>query len=197
MKVITLNATLLAGGLALAACAARASGIKPGVDLSKIRKVSVSSFDGAGGREVADEFVRQLLSAGLEVTDGQHPGDAILKGTVTNYMPARTLMVFLGKTTVLVPGGAPVTENNPILSPGAAQAVPESTAAGASNAQIASVSAEVSVAARLTDFSSGATLWSGSYSYEAFDMPAAVHAVIGVLTQSLGQALPQMNKRPQ
>ena len=185
--------TILAGGLMLTACAAKPAAVKPGVDFSRIRKISVASFEGAGGREVSDEFVRQLLAAGLEVTDNRHAGDATLKGTVTSYTPARTLMVFLGKTTVIIPGGQPVSENNPILPPGAAQAVPETAAAGGSNAQIASESAEISVAARLTD-PSGAALWSGNYSYEAFDMPAAVHAVIGVLAQSMGQALPQMKK---
>jgi len=127
---------ILAGGLMLTACAAKPAAVKPGVDFSRIRKISVASFEGAGGREVADEFVRQLLAAGLEVTDNRHAGDATLKGTVTSYTPARTLMVFLGKTTILAPGGQPLTVNNPILAPGSSQAVPQAAGLGVSNAQV-------------------------------------------------------------
>jgi hypothetical protein len=193
LKVIILNAVILAGSMALCACATKQKPIKSVADFSRIHKISVVPFEGTGGREVTDEFVRQLLALGLEVTDSQHPGDAVLKGAVEDYKPAHTLMVFLGKTTVLVPGGQPVTVNNPILSPGTAQVTPNA-AAGTRNAQVASVSAMVGVEAQLTEASSGAALWSGTYSYEAMDMPGAIQAVVGALAQSLGRLLSPMSR---
>jgi TolB-like protein len=155
----------------------------------------VTPFEGVGGREVTDEFVRELVRTGLEVTDAQHPGDAVLGGTVTEYRPNSTLMVFLGKTTVMAQGGQAVVVNNPIISPGASQAVPESAAAGAKSAQVASVNAVVGVTARLTDASSGQPLWSGSYSYEGFDLQGALQPVVSFMRQSMSRLLPQMNRR--
>jgi len=155
----------------------------------------VTPFEGAGGQEVADEFVRELVRTGLEVTDAQHPGDAILGGIVTEYKPNSTLMVFLGKTTLIAPGGQSVVLNNPIVSPGASQAVPESNEAGAQTAQVAAVSAVVGVTARLTDAASGKILWSGSYAYEGFDLHGALQPVVAFMMQSLARFLPQMNRR--
>jgi TolB-like protein len=143
---------------------------------------------------VTDEFVRELVRTGLEVRDAKHPGDAVLGGIVTEYKPNNTLMVFLGKTTVIAPGGQPVVQNNPMVSPGGSQAVPDSKAAGSQNAQVASVSAVVDVMARLTDVSSGKILWSGSYSYEGFDLQGALQPVVAFLMQSMSRLLPQMNR---
>ena len=86
-----------------------------------------------------------------------------------------------------------MTVNNPILSPGTAQVTPNA-AAGTRNAQVASVSAMVGVEAQLTEASSGAALWSGTYSYEAMDMPGAIQAVVGALAQSLGRLLSPMSR---
>ena len=155
----------------------------------------MTPFQGVGGREVTDEFVRELIRIGLEVTDAQHPGDAVLAGTVTEYRPSSTLMVFLGKTTVIAPGGQPVVLNNPLVSPGGSQAVPENTAAGAPHAQVASVSAVVGVAASLTEQASGKVLWSGNYSYEGLDVESAFQPVVAFMMQSMSRFLPRMNGR--
>jgi TolB-like protein len=194
LKAIILNSAILIGSLALCACATKPKLVNPSADFSKIHKISVVPFEGAGGREATDEFVRQLLAGGLEVTDDKHPGDAVLKGAVTSYNPAHTLIVFLGKTSVLEPGGQLLTVTNPVVSPGAAQVTPD-VATGTQSAQVASVSAVVEVAARLTDASSGSPIWSGSYSYEALDMPLAIQTVIGNLAQSLGHILPALNRQ--
>jgi TolB-like protein len=191
-----LNVTLLSVALALGACATKHPMAAAGTEFSKIRRVSVVPFEGTGGREVTDEFVRRLVLTGLEVTDARHPGDAILGGSVTDYKANRTLMVFLGKTTVIAPGGQPFVMNNPILAPGASQGAPESLVAGAQNAQVASVGAEVSVTASLTDASNGRLLWSGRYAYEGFDMDGALQPVVASLIRSLSSVVPQMNRRP-
>jgi len=184
---------LITGSVVLGACAMPRPAVQSGTDFSKIRRVSVTPFEGTGGHEVTDEFVRQLVRTGLEVTDAHHRGDAVLGGTVTDYKPSSTLMVFLGKTTVIGPGGQTAVVNNPIISPGASQAVPEGAASGARNAQVASVSAVVGVTASLTDASSKKILWSESYAYEGFDLPGAVQPVVAHMTQSLARFLPQMN----
>jgi hypothetical protein len=194
LKAINLSPTL-AAMIFLSACATSPKPVIPNVDLQKIHKISVVPFEGTGGREATDELVRQLLAAGLEVTDGQHPGDAVLRGAVTDYKPTRTLIVFLGKTTVLEPGGQPVSVNNPIVSPGTAQVTPDA-AGGAPNAQVASVSASVTVAAQLMVAASGVPVWSGSYSYEALDMPEALRIVSGVIVQSMAHLIPAMSRHP-
>ena len=42
-------------------------------------------FDGPGGSAATDEFVRELVGTGLAVSDAKHPGDVILRGTVTEH----------------------------------------------------------------------------------------------------------------
>src|ERR1017187_7497210 len=90
LKAIILNVAIVFGSLALCACATKPKLVNSSADFSKIHKISVVPFEGTGGREATDEFVRQLLAGGLEVTDDKHPGDAVLKGTVTSYNPAHT-----------------------------------------------------------------------------------------------------------
>ena len=187
-KVICLLSLIWTG------CAPSRTVVKPGVDLSKIRRISVIPFEGPGGREVTDEFVRQLVGTGIEVTDAKHAGDGVLKGTVLEFKPATTQMVFLGNTTLVTAGGQTAVVNNPILSSESSHASPEGTAMGLQNAQVASVSASVGVSAALLETSSGSPLWSGAFTYEGLDVQGALRVVVGALTQSLSGRVPQMRK---
>ncbi len=150
-------------------------------DFSKVRRISVQPLDGPGGAAATDEFVKQLVGTGLEVTDSRHPGDVILKGSVIDYKSNNQLMVFLGG-------------DNPIVTP-SSQATPEAAAIGAHKAQVASVMAIVAIQARLLDASTHNIVWADSYSYEGLDLPSALGAVVGSLKQSLGRSLQQMNRR--
>jgi hypothetical protein len=196
LKRTILNVMLVCGPWALGACAGRSVTYQPGVDLSKMKRVSVAPFDGPGGKEAADEFVRKLLAAGLEVSDVRHPGDLVLSGTVTDYKPTNTLMVFVGDTTLVGAGGQTIVVNDPVLSAGASQTMPEGAVMGGQNPQMASVHSVAGAAARLVEASSGRPVWSGSFTYESLDIQAALQAVIEALTQSMSRVLPQMSKKP-
>ena len=139
----------------------------------------MTPFEGMGGTAAADEFVKQLVRTGVEVTDARHPGDVILKGSVTEYMPNNQLMVIL-------------SDDNPIVSP-SSQATPEGAALGAHQAQMASVIATVGIQARLIDASTKKIVWADSYSYEGLDLSAALGAAVGSLTRSLRRVLPRMS----
>src|SRR4051794_8017731 len=83
----------------------------PASDYSKVKQIAVAAFRGPGGQAATDEFVRQLLGTGIEVTDGHHPGKVMLEGVVTDNKVSNQLMVFLGG-------------DNPIVLP-SSQASPE------------------------------------------------------------------------
>jgi hypothetical protein len=167
--------------LLMSACATRPLTIAtPAFDFSKVKRISVAGFSGPGGPAATDEFVRQLLGTGIEVTDAHHPGNVILQGAVMEYKANNQLMVFLG-------------DDNPIVSPGV-QGTPDEAAASAHRSPIASVVASVGIQARLVDTSSHHILWADSYSYEGLDLPAALGAVVGSLTGSLARVIPQMNR---
>src|SRR5882724_11795490 len=70
--------------------------INPAFDFSKVHRISVMPLDGPGGPAATDELVKALVGTGIEVTDAKHPGDLVLKGSVTEYKPNMQLMVFIG-----------------------------------------------------------------------------------------------------
>ena len=173
----------------LAGCAAKKTGVQSGADLSQIRRISVAPFDGPGGQAAADEFARQLVKTGLEVTDAKHPGGVILRGTVTEYQADHTAMVFLGNTSLVMAGGQTIVIHNPVVSVNSPHVVLEGSPIGAS-AQVASVSASVGVEARLVEASTGRAVWADRGSYEGLDLSSALEAVVSSLARSLAHVLP-------
>jgi hypothetical protein len=166
--------------LVLNGCAPHRVVVNPAFDFSKVRRISVAPFDGPGGAVATDEFVKELVETGIEVTDAKHAGDVILRGMVTEYKPNMQLMVFLG-------------DDNPVITAGA-QVTPEAAALGAHRAQVASVISTVGIQARLMDASTHSIVWADSFSYEGLDLPTALDATIGALTRSLKRAVPSMNR---
>ncbi len=162
-----------------AGCAPHRVVVNPVFDFSKIRRISVAPFDGPGGPAATDAFVKGLLETGIEVTDAKHPGDVILKGSVTEYKPTMQLMVFLGDDYPVIMAGAQVT--------------PEAATLGAHRAQVASIIATVGIQAHVMDASTHNIVWADSYSYEGLDLPTALGATVGALTRSLKRAVPRMN----
>jgi len=165
--------------LALAGCAIPQIATSPAFDFTKVKRISVSTFEGPGGQVATDEFVKKLIGSGIEVTDAHHPGDVILVGFVTEYKTNAQLMVFLG-------------ENNPIVAPGA-QETPEGVALAIHKAQVASVMAAAGIQARLLEVSSKRIVWADSYSYEGLDLPYALESVVDALTRSMARTLPQLH----
>ncbi len=180
--------------LLIMSCASPRMSVKPGYDFSKIRKISVANFAGNGGAAVSDEFVRMLVGSKLEITDAKHRGDVVLNGSVTEYRPSDKLMVFLGDTSLVSPGGQTVVMNNPIVALSGSQVTPQGAAMGVPNAQVVSVSATVGVIARLVDQTTGAVVWADSISYEGLDIQSALQGTVGSLVRSLARVMPQMGK---
>jgi hypothetical protein len=164
----------------VAGCTSHRVIVNPAFDFSKVRRISVAPFDGPGGPAATDEFVKELVQTGIEVTDAKHAGDVLLQGSVTEYKPAMQLMVFLGN-------------DYPVVTP-MSQVTPEAAALGAHRSQVAAVIATVGIQAHLSDTSTHNIVWADSYSYEGLDLSSAMGAVVGSLTRSLKRAVPQMNK---
>ncbi len=169
--------------------------VKKGYDFSKIKRISVAPFTGIGGAAVSDEFVRILVGSRLEITDAKHPGDATLMGSVTEYRPSDKLMVFLGDTALMAPGGQTIIMNNPIVSLSGSEVTPQGPAMGVPNAQVVSVSATVGAIVRLVDSATGNTVWADSMSYEGLDLQSALQGTVGSLVRSLSRVIPQMGSQ--
>jgi len=189
-------------GLCLAACffwtgcSTGHTAVKTEFNFSSIRSITVSPFSGPGGQTVSDEFVREFIGMGLGVTDASHAGQVIFKGNVTEYKPNNAWMVFLGSTTLVSSGSQTIVVNNPVVSLSSARVTEEGSVLSVPHAQVASVNSVVGVTASLVDAASGQTVWSGSFSYEALDLPGALQVVVKSLAESLGRNLPQRMKQP-
>jgi len=166
-------------------CAAHRPVVKPPLDPSKIRRISVIPFEGPGGSAASDEFVRMLLGTGREVTDARHPGDAILKGTVTEYKSNNQLTVFLGNTPLMTPGNQAAVVDNPVVSRSGSQLTPEGPSQSVRHTEVVSLVASVGIRAHLIDSSTKIEVWTGDYSYEGLDLPTALHALADMMTRSM------------
>jgi hypothetical protein len=151
--------------------------INPAFDFSKVRRISIVPLEGLGGPAATDELVKTLVGTGIEVTDAKHPGDLVLKGSVTEYKPNMQLMVFIGNDDTVLTAGA--------------QTTPEVAAAATHRTQVASITAVVGMQLHAED-PSHHIVWADSYSYEGVDLPAALGPVVDALTRSLERVVPQM-----
>ena len=167
--------------ICLTACVTEQVKVPTAFDFSKVRRISIEPFDGQGAEAATDEFVKDLVQTGIEVTDARHPGDLILKGTVVEYKANNQLTVFLG-------------DGNPVVSP-STQALPEGAAVGAHKSPIATVIASVSIQARLLDPSRRRVLWADNATYEGLDLSAAMGPAVSSLVRSMGHVLPQLSRR--
>lgn len=170
-------------------CANRMS-VKADYDFSKVRRMAVPEFSGPGGDAVANEFVRQLVATRLEVTERREGADLVLSGAVTEFKPGDKLMVFLGDTTTVSPGGQTVVVTNPVVSLSGTQVTTQGAAMGLPNTQVVSVSASVGIIAKLLDAGTGEAVWSDSYTYEGLDIQSALDAVVGAMVRSMGRVIP-------
>jgi len=160
----------------VSACAPRIA-IREEYDFSRVKRVGVLDFVNYlefenSGSAVADEFVRQLILQGFDVIErnrlsdilrerrlaerkiiepsrakeiGKILGvDAIVTGTVTKYLPDHKDIVYVRDEQ------------------------------GEEKWDIVVFDAEVSISARMIDVDTGLIIWSGSYSYESFDIESAI-----------------------
>jgi len=198
MKKIQILAVLFL--LFLSGCAPRMA-VKQGYDFSKIRRIAVLNFEGTSGGTASDLFIMELIKQGFDVierskidnilkeqdmgTTGRIEADtvkkigsilgvdAIIAGSVGQYLPAQRRTVFFpyGETVVITPG-LNVAER------------------GYDYVTYAS-DAEVSVSARLIDIESGSIAWASSESSTGYTTDSAFRGVIFTLTRSLKSVFPK------
>ncbi|MBI3292125.1 MAG: hypothetical protein HYZ73_04865 [Elusimicrobia bacterium] len=210
-------ALLLVGGL-LGGCAPTAS-VKPGYDFSAVRRVAVLAFEGEGGATVADEWVRQLLRVGVEVVErrqleallreqaitpedapdtlqraGQLLGvDTLITGTVSEFVPAQRLLVFLGKQS----SSGSVVVTHPVVPLSGSNARTTGSVFGLKDSEVVSVSATVGASARMVDVKTGGVVWASNASYEGVDIQSATETVVLTFLNTLRPVWPPLSaKRP-
>lgn len=179
----------------LAACVGPDVAVDRAYDFSRVKRVGVVAFDGAGGPAAADLLAHELLAAGASVAERSRlesvlaeqrmakggllsPADirraakalnvdALFMGTVTQYSPAQSYLVLSSSGAVFSQGVAPLGGGR----------VTQSPALGAPGASVLTSSAQVGLTARLVDVHTGAVVWSAHQSYEGFDADSAMSAV--------------------
>jgi len=175
-------------------CATTKTVVKKGYDFSNIKKIAVLKFSGIGGEAVANEFIRQFLASGIsvidrsgtETVDSKSLGvDAVISGNVVEFNPSNKLLIFKEKGDIVISDRA-----YPISG---ATVLPTGSAFGLEDANVFSVSASVSVSAKMTDTTTGEVVWSDSNSYEALDINTAVELITSSFKSSLKKYWKELN----
>lgn len=170
-------------------CAAKKANIKAGYNFAGIHRLAMGAGSGAGHEAVATEFVRQLVTSGLTITEQSKAADAVLVITVVDYKPDDKTLIFLGKVQSANGAESTVTLINPVVSMAGRQAMPETALAGWPKMQMVSGSASLGVIAQLKDAHTGQVVWTDSYSYEGLDMASAARLVVERLATELKRVI--------
>jgi hypothetical protein len=184
---IIFNFTFLIFNWFFIGCATTKTVVKKGFDFSGIKKVAVLKFSGNGGNAVANEFIRQFLSAGINVIDKTSDEavadlkslgvDAVVSGNVVEFNSSNKLLIFKEKGNIVL--------SDRVYPISGTTVMPSGSAFGLEDANVYSVSASVSVFAKMTDTATGEVVWSDSNSYEALDINTAVGLVASSFKKSL------------
>ncbi|PIU84155.1 MAG: hypothetical protein COS68_00280 [Elusimicrobia bacterium CG06_land_8_20_14_3_00_38_11] len=175
-------------------CATTKTVVKKGYDFSNIKKIAVLKFSGIGGEAVANEFIRQFLASGIsvidrsgtETVDSKSLGvDAVISGNVVEFNPSNKLLIFKEKGDIVISDRAYPISGTTVL--------PTGSAFGLEDANVFSVSASVSVSAKMTDTTTGEVVWSDSNSYEALDINTAVELITSSFKSSLKKYWKELN----
>jgi hypothetical protein len=180
---------LLLAGFSLLACSQK-NIVKPDTDTTKIHRIAVMEFEGAGGPAVTHEFIRQLVGTGLEVSSVKAGSDAVLRGSVNPYKPAEKLIVYLGNTLQALPNGQTVAVINPVVSSPGVPIVSTGSAMGVTTVQMVESSARLGVLAQLVDSRSARVIWTGAWEYESLDVPGVTQSIVTELLKSLARTVP-------
>ncbi len=199
------------GSAALCACVGPQVAVNPRADFSQINRVAVVTFSGAAGDVAADMLTQQLVAHGANVVERQQLNailqeqhlatsgaldprtikqvgkilgvDALFIGTVSQSMPAQSYLVTgAGRrnvvTTVTPVGNAAVVSEGPVF--------------GVPNSQVVTTEATASVVARMVDVQTASILWSGSMTYEGFDVQSAMESISEAFVHSLDPIWPAL-----
>ncbi len=195
----------------LSACVAPQVAINQHADFSAVKRVAVLSFSGSNGDLAADLLTQSLLMRGADVIERQKLSaviqehslsssayfdpatakqlgkllgvDALFVGTVAESTPA-------SKYLVNTSNGNLVTEVTKVANSGLYS---EGAVAGLPNSQLLSTTANAALVARMVDAQTGSILWSGSMSYEGFDLTTAMREIADAFTTSLSPIWPALS----
>ncbi|OGS12578.1 MAG: hypothetical protein A2234_06325 [Elusimicrobia bacterium RIFOXYA2_FULL_58_8] len=194
----------------LTACVTPQVAINRNADFSAVKRVAVLSFGGKNGDLAADMLTQSLLMRGADVIERQKLSDviqehslssskyfdqttakelgkllgvdALFVGTVAESAPA-------GKYLVNTANGNLVTDVTKVSNSGLYS---EGSVAGLPNSQLLSTTANATLVARMVDAQTGSILWSGSMSYEGFDLTTAMREIANAFTTSLAPIWPAL-----
>jgi tetratricopeptide (TPR) repeat protein len=159
----------------------------PAAKPTRLQRVAVEKFQGNGGAELAKECARALSARGVQVVDAKQPVDAILSGVVTEYRPARKLMVVLGTTQVSIGNGQSLTVSNPAVGPGEPLVVTQSPGLALNSPHIMMNNSAIGIATRLRQNPAGTLLGAYDYSYESLDLATARKTVVDAIADSFAR----------
>lgn len=207
-----LAAALSALCLAAAGCVGPQVAVNANADFTRIRRVAVASFGGAGGDVAADLFTQDLLERGADVVERQRldaimrehhlastnvldPStlkkmgrilgvDAIFVGTVAG-VPSQSYLVTSSPHGINVNTVTPVSRGT-LYSSGSALGLPDS--------QVVTSAAQAFLIARMVDVETGSILWSGRMSYEGLDSQQVMAGITSSFAKSLVPLWPMLRK---
>lgn len=169
-------------------CASIRVAYKKDYDFSAIRVVKIGNFTSSArqpnsGAVIANEFIRQLLSAGyiVKATDGDS-ADVILEGNVTEYLPNNRYLI--QSNTQNGAAKEVVIVNQPVELSGTSAYNIGTTFGLGENDRVVVSNATVGVAAYLKDTATGDVIWSNAYSYEGLDITTAMEGTVRYLLHS-------------
>ena len=195
----------------LAACVSPQVAINQHADFSTVKRVAVLSFSGSRGDLAADLLTQSLLMRGADVIERQRLSDVIQEHSLSSsgyfdQATAKQLGRLLGVDALFV---GTVAESNPagkyLVNTANGNLVTEVTkvsntslysegaVAGLPNSQLLSSTANATLVARMVDAQTGAILWSGSMSYEGFDLTTAMREIADAFTTSLSPIWPALS----
>lgn len=178
---------ILLFSLFISGCMSTRSVVKKNYNFSLIRKVAVLKFSGPGGDAVSNEFIRQFIEANISVIDKTDTVyvqdmkalgvDAVVGGNVIEFNPSSKLLVFKNNGNMMITDRVVPISGTTVL--------PTVNAFGLEDANVFSVSASVTISAKMLDAASGEVVWSNSGTYEGLDINTAIEIVISSFKRSL------------
>ena len=198
--------------LMFAGCATPEVAVNSHADFSRIHRVAVATFGGAGGDVAADLLTQDLLQHGADVVERQRldallqeqnlasqnildPAtikkigkilgvDAIFVGTVATNVPSQSYLITQSRHGINVNGVTPVNGTD---------LFPEGAAIGVPDSQVLTSAAQASLIARMVDVETGSILWSGRMSYEGLNTETTMAGITSSFAKSLVPLWPALH----
>lgn len=189
LKIILIPAVFF---LILSGCASTRAVIKQDYDFSSVKSVRVGRFTSNGnysnsGSAVQNAFISQLLSKGYNVKTGRNAEtDAVIRGSVTTYIPDKKYLVRQSGDGRVYDGRDVYIYANDITEVGGGTMYDLGPAFGLNEPnKIMASNATVGVYAYMEDSATGEIVWAYSYTYEGLDLAAALDGAVKHILRSL------------